>query len=386
MFATKSDFRQQNQQTLISKALDTDILFPTSFSEIWQRVAGIDARKYGQTRNYVDGAVTYLSPYISRGVISTKQVLASLLAQGHRPFEIEKLIQELAWRDYWQQVWISQGNAIDNDLRQAQQPVSNHALPTALMTGRTGITAIDTAITDLYTTGYLHNHLRMYIAAISCNMAQCHWKYPAQWMYYHLLDADWASNALSWQWVAGSNSNKKYIANQENINTFCRTDQTGTFLDMDYGALATMHIPELLKAVSKNTLTTPLPIKKNIDIDTTLPTCLYNFYNLDPNWKKDQQTNRVLLLEPSIFVKYPISKKSIDFMMALAKNIDGIQVYIGEYKALVEEYGLKEVHFKEHPLNTVYSGIETPRDWMFDVNGYFPSFFAFWKKCRKQLN
>ena len=35
-------------------------------------------------------------------------------------------------------------------------------------------------------------------------------------MYYHLLDGDWASNALSWQWVAGSNASKKYYANQAN--------------------------------------------------------------------------------------------------------------------------------------------------------------------------
>ncbi len=363
-----------------------DILFPTSYDKIWRRIDQIDAKKYCRSRNFVDGSVTYLSPYISRGVISTQQVLVALMAKGHRPLEIEKLIQELAWRDYWQQVWIVKGNEIDHDLKHVQQSVTNHGLSTAVLEGHTGISAIDNAILDLYSTGYLHNHLRMYIASISCNMAQSHWKYPAQWMYHHLLDADWASNALSWQWAAGTNSNKKYVANQDNINQYCRTEQKGTFIDVSYDALPTMAIPEVLKNIITEKLSTPLPEKTNITVDASLPTCIYNFYNLDPNWKKDEQMNRVLLLEPSVFEKYPISQKTVDFMMALSKNIEGIQVYYGEFEELITDYCLKEIHFKEHPLNASYQGIETPRDWMFNVEGYFPSFFAFWKKCRKQLD
>mgnify|MGYP006195700273 CR=1 FL=1 len=60
----------------------------------------------------------------------------------------------------------------------------------------------------------------MYLAAMVCNNAKSHWLTPARWMYYHLLDGDLASNALSWQWVAGTFSHKKYIANQQNINKY----------------------------------------------------------------------------------------------------------------------------------------------------------------------
>ena len=38
------------------------------------------------------------------------------------------------------------------------------------------------------------------------------------------------SNALSWQWVAGTNSHKKYLANQENINKYCKSNDKNTFL------------------------------------------------------------------------------------------------------------------------------------------------------------
>ncbi len=164
--------------------------------------------QYGRTRNFLDGAVTYLSPYISRGVLSTRKVLNSVLRREIDPSRMQKFIQELAWRDYWQQIWKVKGEAINDDLKRPQPDVRNQEMPEALLNANSGIEAIDLAIRSLYDTGYMHNHIRMYVAAIACNIGGSHWKVPAQWMYYHLLDGDWASNALSWQWVAGSNASK----------------------------------------------------------------------------------------------------------------------------------------------------------------------------------
>ena len=53
-------------------------LFPTTYNEITQRINAIDPVKYANTRNFVDGAVTYLSPYISRGVITTQYVFSEI--------------------------------------------------------------------------------------------------------------------------------------------------------------------------------------------------------------------------------------------------------------------------------------------------------------------
>ena len=111
---------------------------------------------------------------------------------------------------------------------------------------------------------------------------------------------------------------------------------------------------------------------------------IYNFYNLDPKWHEDANYNRVLLMEPSVYKAYPISSKSIEFMLGLSGNIKGIQCYVGEFDELVETYGIREAVFKEHPLNK-YIGREEPRDWMFEVTGYYRSFFAFWKKCQREL-
>jgi deoxyribodipyrimidine photo-lyase len=56
-----------------------DTMFPLAYAEILQRIRAIDPVKYGSTRNYINGAVTYLSPYISRGIISTKLILSEVL-------------------------------------------------------------------------------------------------------------------------------------------------------------------------------------------------------------------------------------------------------------------------------------------------------------------
>jgi deoxyribodipyrimidine photo-lyase len=360
--------------------MNTDLTF------IYDKIEAIEPVSYAKNRNYIDGAVSKLSPYISRGVISTKEILNSLLERGFNPNKIEKFIQELAWRDYWQQIWIEKQDLINSDLKNNQLNVDNHQIPKAIVEGNCSIEAIDNAIKEFYNTGYIHNHVRMYIAAISCNNAKSHWKAPAQWMYYHLLDGDWASNALSWQWVCGANSNKLYFANQDNINKYCYTQQKNTFLDVDYSEFYSMDIPSKLKETVDLKLATPLPKNDNsLQIDTELPSLIYNYYNLDPKWRSEQKANRILLIEPSVFENYPISKKSMDFMLNLSKNIDNIQLFVGSFEELKELTKASQVYFKEHPLNTHYKGIEDQRDWMFTVKGYYSSFFKFWNKCKKEL-
>lgn len=359
--------------------------FPTDHNSILERLDAIDPILYGKNRNYLNGAVTYLSPYISRGVVSTRQILMHVSKKGYKLYEIEKFVQELAWRDYWQQIWKHRGNDIDQDFRHQQIKASKNGIPLNVINHQTGIEAIDRGIKMLYETGYMHNHLRMYVASISCNVAECHWHTPAQWMYYHLLDADWASNALSWQWVCGANSHKLYYANQENINHFCYTSQQDTFLDLDTEQLKSIPIPIVLDETVTPEFKYNLPDSDLSQLAPTKDTLIYNFYNLDINWRNElKDVNRVLLLEPSVFEQYPVSQKSIDFIISLVKdNLPGVIILSVEFNELKTMVNGK-IYFKEHPLNR-YTGIEDKRDWICNVEGEFPSFFAFWKRCRKQL-
>ena len=367
--------------------------FPTDYSSVLERINAIDPAKYAKTRNFLNGHITYLAPYLSRGVITLKHVLDSILSKGYPIQVCEKLIQELAWREYYQRVWQSKNNLIWEDLKQAQQDVAHHKMIVSLQNAQTGIDSIDKEIHNLYHGGYLHNHIRMYLAAIACNIGKAHWLQPSKWMYYHLLDGDMASNNCSWQWVAGAFSSKKYYCNQENINKYTFSKQVGTFLDKPYENIVNMPVPLTLQETVSLELNTNLPSTELPSLDTSLPTLIYNSYNVDPLWRKDEKANRVLLLEPSHFKNYPVSDKVIQFIVALSKNIEGIQIYTGEIEDIYNVYSQTNngqsafVISKEHPAFNYYPGIRDQREWMFpNVAGYFPSFFSYWKKAQRNLS
>ena len=69
-------------------------MFPTTYDLVVERINAINPIKYAKTRNFITGDVTYLSPYLSRGVISVQQVKEAVLEKGYKPYEIEKFLQE----------------------------------------------------------------------------------------------------------------------------------------------------------------------------------------------------------------------------------------------------------------------------------------------------
>ena len=131
-----------------------------------------------------------------------------------------------------------------------------------------------------------------------------------------------------------------------------------------------------------NDLTTEI---KKLEIDNNLPSLIYNYYNIDPNWRIDEKANRILLLEPEIFSKYPVSKKCIQFALKLSDNIDEIQFFSGSFEQLKKEYSIDKFVFKEHPLNSHYIGIKDERDWLYKIDGDYLSFFKYWNKIKKKL-
>ncbi len=356
--------------------------FPLLYADILKRIDSIDPLEYAKTRNYTDGTISFLSPYISRGVISTKQILNVLLAKGYSIDQTEKFIQQLAWREYFQRAWQQLEDDMFDDIRHRNTGIKHRNMPKAIFEANTGISSVDNSIKKLYETGYMHNHLRMYTASITCNIGKAYWQLPSQWMYYHLLDGDLASNICSWQWVAGHFSSKQYYCNQENINKFTGRNQQQTFLDKEYEELPVLTVPEVLTTTTTLILTTTLPEKKIPELDTTLPLLIYTSCNLDPLWRKDTKANRILLLEPSHFKQFPVSDKVINFILDLEKNINGLQVFVGEVNEIPGLNKMPAIYSKEHPAFKHYPGIKDERDWLFpEVKGFSKSFFSFWKKC-----
>ncbi|GAA2245240.1 DNA photolyase family protein [Herbiconiux moechotypicola] len=70
--------------------------------------------------------------------------------------------------------------------------------------GRTGIPLVDAGMRELWRTGVMHNRVRMVVASFLVKNLRVDWRVGEAWFWDTLVDADAASNALNWQWVAGS--------------------------------------------------------------------------------------------------------------------------------------------------------------------------------------
>jgi deoxyribodipyrimidine photo-lyase len=212
----------------------------------------VNPTHYARTRNFLDGSVTRLSPYIRHGIITLAHVRDKVLAEAEEPRACEKLIQELAWRDYWQRIYRCHPERVWHDVEPYKTGylASDYVdeLPQDVATGTTGVACIDQFINELLETGYLHNHARMYVAAYVVHWRRVRWQAGARWFLHYLLDGDPASNNFSWQWVASTFSAKPYIFNLENVRKYA-TDEINTapsdnyVLDHSYDELAALLFP-----------------------------------------------------------------------------------------------------------------------------------------------
>ena len=195
---------------------------------------------YIESRNHVRGAVSRLSPYVTHGVISDTELFELWRKRFGLTLD-DALLRQLAWRGFFHHSRLRRGDAILADLHpaaHAQHIQYRKALPADLLTARTGLRVIDESVKQLYATGWLHNHQRLWLASYCVHLRKVHWRVGADWMYGHLLDGDLASNHLSWQWVAGTFSNKPYMFNAENVARFAPTlASPATIIDTDYETL-----------------------------------------------------------------------------------------------------------------------------------------------------
>ena len=223
--------------------------FNPSYQAAAQRLDAISAATYARSRNALDGAVTGLSPYLTHGLLNLKQAAHAVHSRHPLGFD-DKLVFEFGWREFFHHVWSHQRNpdAILQDMHGALPWHGAYAdtLPLDIREGRTGVRVIDNAVRILYATGYLHNHLRMYLASYVVHIRKVQWRAGADWLYSHLLDGDLPSNHLSWQWVAGTFSSKPYLFNFENVLRYAPAsarpawDCSGTAIDQSYETLDTI--------------------------------------------------------------------------------------------------------------------------------------------------
>ena len=187
------------------------------------RVPAYDAERNGVRPGH--RAVSRLSPAIRQRLVTEYELIASTLA-AHPFARVEKFVQEILWRRYWKS-WLELRPGVWTDyridaarLREGLRGYQAKRL-TELEEGRSGIEIMDYFADELRTTGYLHNHARMWFAGFWIHTEKLPWELGADFFYRHLLDADPASNTLSWRWVAGIQTvGKSYLTRRSNLERY----------------------------------------------------------------------------------------------------------------------------------------------------------------------
>lgn len=198
-----------------------------------------------------DEGTSRLSPHLHHGEVSPRTVFHALGRSG----EAAAFIRELAWRDFTSGVLLAlpdygdingrpkydalawrTGAAAQRDLKAWQQ-------------GRTGYPIVDAGMRQLWTSGWMHNRVRMIAASFLVKHLLIDWRIGERWYWDCLVDADYGNNAVNWQWIAGTgidaNMFGRIMAPLGQSEKFDAADYIRTWVPELAGlADATIHDPE----------------------------------------------------------------------------------------------------------------------------------------------
>lgn len=181
-------------------------------------IAGLYARDRNQVKSG-HPSVSRLSPALRHRLITEEEVVSAVL-RVHPFGRVEKFIQEVYWRRYWKS-WLALRPEVWSDYIRNPAVFTGDPAVIRIEEARSGNKVIDHFARELATTGYLHNHARMWFAAWWVHEARLPWQSGAAFFFRHLLDGDPASNTLSWRWVAGLQTpGKTYLARRGNLEKY----------------------------------------------------------------------------------------------------------------------------------------------------------------------
>ena len=193
-----------------------------------------------------------LSPYLACGALSIRQCMAAFAKTGEGWFE-HQWTTELIWREFYRHLTavyphLSRGE----NFKATKAPIpwrNDERHWQAWCRGETGFPIVDAAMKQLLQTGWMHNRLRMIVAAFLTKLLLIDWRKGEAFFMQHLIDADYASNNGGWQWASSTGADAApyfRIFNPERQSE--RFDPEGQFIKR--------FLPEL-DALDKKSIHTP---------------------------------------------------------------------------------------------------------------------------------
>lgn len=214
---------QPYSQSIDSLALTPRIDWTTGLAAAWvPGERGAHARlgrflhapleDYSSRRNEpAEAGTSRLSPHLHFGEIGPRQIFHALRRSAeergqHSSWRDSQFLTEIGWREFAYHLLYHFPHTPEHPLRASFARFPWRSSATALRAwqrGATGYPIVDAGMRELWSTGWMHNRVRMIAASFLVKDLLLPWSEGARWFWDTLVDADLASNTLGWQWVAG---------------------------------------------------------------------------------------------------------------------------------------------------------------------------------------
>ena len=342
--------------------------------------------EYSKLRNFDFGPenrsnISCLSPYITHGIISEKEVIKKSLSKFSF-LKNEKFIQEVLWRTYWKG-WLELRPSVWTDflikLKKIKEDFQNNQAYKNAIEGKTNVECFNYWVNELKENNYLHNHTRMWFASIWIFTLNLPWQLGAEFFMQHLYDGDAASNTLGWRWVAGvQTQGKHYLASEWNIKKFTNN----RFSNIKLNENAPPKISEKKYSILKQDFTNPENIDQNNLIIFENNLCFETSDFQNNKFKKfyiisNKNENRCIKLSEKV-LKFKSSliqdqeqrfkNQSIDCEVIDISEIKKIEKAVGLYPTIGEN--LDYLNSNTFKINFLYRELDQ-NSWQYCNKGFF---------------
>ena len=326
--------------------------------EALKRLNTIDMEAYDRNHAFLNGAVSKLSPYFRHGCLTLKE--ASDNVRYRFGAQSEKLVEELARRDYWRRVWYELGNRIFSDIEDPKVALGDKLMPDFIRQGITGLPCMDGFIRDLTYDGYVHNHARKWFAAYVVHWLKVDWREAADWFENYLLDGDKASNHLSWQWVASLFGSKPYYFNKESLarhtgEKYCATCKVNCPFDASHEMLGERLFGDARPAKAKEHNTIMLE-KAPLSINRAVAIFVHDEMLSPAHPLMRKPMPKIFVFDDAIHGKWPL--KRLQFVADCLSELQEVEIWIGDTRTVINERGVGQVVTQDTPNRQIKALIE----------------------------
>ena len=161
---------------------------------------------YSEARNYPSKhGTSKLSPFIRHGQLHVETIWEE--CHKNKNIKKEKFLAEIGWREFNHSLINFFPKMLKGNYSKKFDKFpweKNLKFLSAWKSGLTGYPIVDAGMRELYSTGWMHNRVRMIVGSFLVKHLLINWLDGEKYFKNCLLDYSEANNISGWQWVAGS--------------------------------------------------------------------------------------------------------------------------------------------------------------------------------------